>query len=161
MRWITLALALALAAPALAQDGSGTLIGSTKAKVKGCGKDHLPTSWGFQSTAGEWTATVGGLASLSGTAVAVGSSGKIWNLAFDGESKQSFDDSLEDWATQLCGTAVTLVDPTSIPHFNLKLNKRRTRAKLTLFAHGTGATIEGEGKGKLKSILRGQWQDAQ
>ncbi len=161
MRWLSILLLLAISAPALAQDGGGTLSGTARAKVKpDCGKDRLAVAWVFQSTAGSWTATVGGSASLAGTAVVAGNSGKNWNLAFDAMSKTSFDQALAAWATDLCETPVTLSQPSSITHFNLKLNKRRTRAKLTMFATGHGTTIAGAGTGKLKTILRGPWQDA-
>jgi hypothetical protein len=146
-----------------AQVGTGTFDGPAKLRVKpGCGKDTTFSTWTFTGTGGAWTATVtSGAGVLAGTSAAVGSSGKIWNLAFDGPSKAAFDAGLAAAASSLCDATVTLNGPATITHFNLKLNKRNTRGKLTLFAQATGSTLEGTGRGTLKLIKRGPWQSAQ
>jgi hypothetical protein len=157
MRWLIVTLLLALSTLALA-DGSGTLTGTGKLRVQSCGKDRGAVTWTVQLTGSNWTTTVNGNNGPSGTASPVGSSGKIWNFAFDANSKTGFDLLLAAAATNLCETTVTLTQPSTVTHFNLKLNKRSTRAKLTLFARGTGSSIEGTGVGKLNLILRGPWQ---
>jgi hypothetical protein len=162
MRWNLLVLSLLLAGPGAAQVGTGTFDGPAKLRVKpGCGKDTTFSTWTLTGTGGAWTAAVTGGPVLAGTATSVGSSGKIWNLAFDAASKATFDAGLADAASDLCGTSVTLSAPATITHFDLKLNKRNTRGKLTLFAQATGTTLEGTGRGTLKLIKRGPWQSAQ
>ena len=163
MRWIFVCLALTCAATSsLAQiAGTADLSGNGKLKAKGCGKDRegLVGTWDFLGD-GTWTGTTDGVLVLSGTHASQGASGKIASLTFDLASKTFFDDALESWASALCGIPVTLMQPSSISHFDLKLNKRRTRAKLTLFASGTGSTSEGSSTGRYKAIVRGPWTEA-
>jgi hypothetical protein len=157
MRWLLAALVLALSAPAFA-DGSGSLSGTGKLKVKGCGGDSSPMTWNLDVTGGAFTIDGG---PAGGTAMPVGASGKIWNLAFDANTKAGFDMFLAAIASNLCETQVTLTQPSTVSQFNLKLNKRQTRAKLTLFVSGSGVSIEGASTGTLKLKLRGSWQAAQ
>jgi len=165
MRSILVCVAFAFAStPALAQvAGTGDFSGDTaKLRARGCGKDRVGAFGTWELLAdGSWTGTVDSVVTLSGTHTAQGASNKIARLAFDAESKASFDDTLEDWATALCGAEVTLDEPGSaVTHFNVKLNKRRTRAKLTLRAIGTGSTGEGSSAGRFKAIVRGPWTEA-
>jgi hypothetical protein len=162
MRWQLLAILVLISAPAFAQDGSANLdSGKGTIKVKpGCGKNSQPLFGTWTFSAGTFTATTTGNPVLSGTSVAQGMSNKNFRLTFDGPSKALFDDAMESWATAVCGLPVTLSAPTTVSRFDLKLNKRRTRAKVTLKASGTGATSQGTGRGKYEAIVRGSWQDA-
>ena len=161
MRWLAVALfALSLSAPALA-DGSGTLSGPGKIAVKSCGKDRDQVTWTVQLTGSTWASSPpGGGTGPFGTAAPVGSSGKIWNFAFDPGVKMGFDQFLAALASSLCETTVTLTGPSTVSQFNLKLNKRKTGAKLTLAVTATGVSVEGTGAGKLTMKLRGPWQEA-
>jgi hypothetical protein len=163
MRWWLVALALALSAPAFAQDGTAMLSsGKGTIKVKpGCGKDSQPLFGTWVFSAGTWTATSGAGLDLSGTSAARGMSGKVFDLQFDAQSKDEFDDALESWASAVCGVPVTLqAQGSTVSSFSLKLNKRQTRAKLTLFATGNGTSAAGKGVGTYKAIVRGSWQPA-
>jgi hypothetical protein len=151
-----------LTSPALAQvqGGDGNLSGPGVLKVKpDCGRDSEMLTGTWQLTAnGGWQALTSGNPLLTGSKSAVGNSGKIWNLAFDASSKLAFDAELAARASALCGVAVTM-QPSSVTHFNLKLNKRKTRAKLTLMARGSGSSAAGNGRGAYKAIARGAWSD--
>jgi len=70
-------------------------------------------TWAVQLMGGNWTPTVSGVKGPSGTASLVGSSVQIWSF--------------------------TLTPPSAVTRLNLKLNKRDTRAKLTLFAQALGS----------------------
>lgn len=159
---VCLALAFASSSAFAQVAGEGSFSGGTaKLRARGCGKDRVGAfgTWALLAD-GSWTGTVDSVVTLSGTHVAQGASGKIARLTFDMESKGLFDDALEAWASTLCGTPVTLNAPSAVTHFNVKLNKRRTRAKLTLIAVGTGSTIEGSSAGRFKAIVRGPWTQA-
>lgn len=163
MRWWILALALALSSPAFAQDGTAVLnTGSGTIRVKpGCGKSSQPLFGTWVFAGGSWTATSGGSLDLSGTSTPQGMSGKVFTLQFDAQSKDEFDDALESWASAVCGVPVTLQGQgTTVTSFSLKLNKRATRAKVTLFATGSGTSAAGNGTGTYKAIVRGTWQPA-
>lgn len=151
-----------LTSPAFAQvqGGDGNLSGPGVLKVKpDCGRDNEMLTGTWQLTAnGGWQALTSGNPLLIGTKSAVGSSGKIWNLAFDASSKLAFDAELAARASALCGVAVT-IQPSTVTHFNLKLNKRKTRAKLTLMARASGSSAAGNGRGTYKAIARGAWDD--
>ena len=162
MRWWIVVLGIVSSVPALAQVGTGTFTGPTTLKVKpGCGKDSQTSTWSFVGTGGAWTSTVDGNPGPAGSATPLGSSGKAWRLAFDANSKAGFDLAMTAWASELCGLPVTLAAPSTVTHFDLKLNKRQTRGKLTLRARATGSTLEGSGNGTLKLVKRGPWQVAQ
>ncbi|HEU4429575.1 MAG TPA: hypothetical protein VFT98_12520 [Myxococcota bacterium] len=164
MRSMVVCLAFAFASTsALAQvAGEGDFSGDTaKLRARGCGKDRVGAfgEWALLGD-GSWTGTVDSVVTLSGTHIAQGSSNRIARLTFDAESKLAFDAALEAWATGICTVPVTLDAPSAITHFNVKLNKRRTRAKLTLRAVGTGSTSEGSSAGRFKAIVRGPWTEA-
>jgi hypothetical protein len=159
MRWLLAALVLALSAPALA-DGGGALSGVGRLKVKGCGGDRVSLTWDLQVAGGNFTTMVGGSPGPSGTATPVGNSGQIWSLSFDAPSRRAVDLFLESIASSLCETQVTVLS-SNVTHFDLKLNKRDTRGKLTLFVRGTGMSSEGTSQGTLKMQLRGSWQATQ
>jgi hypothetical protein len=115
-------------------DGNGSLTGPGKLKVNACGKDGDPVTWAVQLTGSDWILTVSGGKGPSGTASLLGSSLQIWS--------------------------VTLTPPSAVTNSNLMLNKRDTRAKLTLFAQALGSSIGGMGNGNLKMVLRRPWQAA-
>lgn len=160
MRWMLFAAALMFSFPALAQEGTATLnTGKGTIRVKpGCGKNSqsLFGTWTF--AAGTFAATTTGNPVLAGTSTAQGASNKVFRLTFDGPSKALFDDAMESWASALCGTQITLLQPSAISRFDLKLNKRQTRAKVTLMAAGNGTSALGNGTGTYKAIVRGAWQ---
>jgi hypothetical protein len=157
MRWWPTILLLAVSVPALGQDGGGTLAGFSKIKVKKCDSQKPPTTWNLQLSGNAWSTGVGG---LSGAASPQGTKGQAWSLAFDGPSKLAFDQFIADVGTTLCGTPVTLMQPSTVGRFDLKLGKRGTQAKLRLAATATGTTAFGSGAGSLKMSLKGAWQSA-
>jgi hypothetical protein len=164
MRSALVCVALALfAASAVAQvAGTGDFSGDTaNLRAVGCRRDRVGAfgEWVLLAD-GTWTGTVDSVVTLSGTHMEQGSSGNIARLTFDAESHALFDDALEAWASAICGAEVTLNAPSAVTHFDIKLNKRRTRAKLTLRAIGTGSTGEGSSAGRFKAIVRGPWTEA-
>jgi hypothetical protein len=161
MRWCILAFVVLSSVPALAQVGMGSFSGPATLKVKpGCGKDTERSTWDVVGTGGTWTSTIDGGAGPSGTSTPRGNSGRIWELAFDANSKSLIDIALTAWASELCELPVALDAPSEVRRFDLKLNTRKTRGKLTLRARAEGSTSEGAGTGTLKMIKRGPWQEA-
>ncbi|HEY8119684.1 MAG TPA: hypothetical protein VII78_00060 [Myxococcota bacterium] len=155
---VLLALALAaFATSAAAQTvpaGSGTLNGGQRIQASGCGKDTDSMSVALNLAAnGTWTATVDG-DDFSGTS---SSSGRVTTLTLDGGSLAELGEELEEEATELCEESVAITS-LSVTQAQLKLNKRRTMAKLQLKASGTGMTSGGSGTGKFRLKANGAWQ---
>jgi hypothetical protein len=164
MRKLGLALVVVFAAgSALAQaSGNGALSGTARIKVKPeCGKNRQAVNANWVLNGAAWTAQTpgAGTPALTGSATPQGASGRIFRLAFDQASKAIFDDALESWASALCGTPITMNAGSRVSRFDLKLNKRKTRAKLTIHASATGTSPLGSGTGTYKAIERGNWTD--
>jgi len=165
MRKLGLALVVGMfaASAALAQaSGNGALAGTARIKVKpDCGKDRQAVNANWILNGATWTAQTpgNGTPALGGSASAQGASGRIFRLTFDQASKTIFDDALESWASARCGTPITMNAGSSVSRFDLKLNKRKTRAKLTIHASATGTSPLGSGTGSYKAIERGSWTD--
>lgn len=162
MRWMILTLALLIPVSALGQEGTGALnFGKGTIRVRpGCGSNRQPLYGTWVFTAGTFTATTTGNPVLAGTSTARTPGGRRFNLTFGAPSKALFDDALESWASAVCGVQVVLSQPTTISRFALKLNKRRTRARVALSALGNGTSAAGDGTGRYKAIVRGSWQPA-
>ena len=164
MRKLGLALAVLFAATAgLAQaSGNGALSGTARIKVKPeCGKNRQAVNANWTLSGSSFSAlTLGnGTPALTGSASTQGASGRIFRLAFDAPSQAIFDDALESWASFVCGGTPVTLARVNVTHFDLKLNKRKTRAKVKLYARGAGTSPLGAGTGSYKAIERGSWTD--
>lgn len=162
-KWgLVLAVLFAATSASAQASGNGALAGTARIKVKPeCGKDRQAVNANWTLGGGTWSAQTPGnnTPALSGAATAQGASGRIFRLSFDAGSKAIFDDALESWASGVCGTPITMTAGSSVSRFDLKLNKRKTRAKLTIHASATGTSPLGSGTGTYKAIERGAWTD--
>jgi hypothetical protein len=152
---LILGLAL-LAASANAQTvpaGSGTLTGSQRIGVSGCGNDSGPTSVTVNLAAnGTFSANANG-DTYAGTSTMMGS---VTRLTMDMGSQFLLESVLEDDATVLCGETVDITS-LSLTQATLKVNKRQTAAKLQIKAGATGTSTSGSGKGKFRLTAVGAW----
>ncbi|MBM4383966.1 MAG: hypothetical protein FJ091_11420 [Deltaproteobacteria bacterium] len=152
MRKLGLVLVLLFAATsALAQaSGNGSLSGTARIKVKPeCRKNRqaVNADWVLSGNGFSAQTPGNGTPALTGSATAQGASSRIFRLSFDAPSKAIFDAALESWATFVCGGTPVTLTSVSVTHFDLKLNKRKTRAKVKLYASGTGTSPLGPGTG--------------
>ena len=122
-------------------------------------KQKLKTSCGSVADLGTLTLVVNSNATwstnapgsgFSGTLVPVGTKGTLWALAFDGGSLTAYESYLEDAATNICSSPVSISDMQI--DIVLKLGKDFSQASLALTtdATGTAAIFAGRGKHTLK-----------
>jgi len=149
-----LAALLLIAGGANAQSaGSGTLNGADRIKARGCGKETSALSVAFTlDGGGAWTATADGDV-FSGTST---TSGRTTSLTLDGASQSLLGAVVEDLASDLCEDTVT-VNSLGVTKARLKLNKRRTSAKLEFKAIGTGSSSAGTSTGSYRIKAKGAW----
>jgi len=157
---ILLILGLALlAASANAQTvpaGSGTLTGSQRIGVSGCGNDSGPVSVMVNLAAnGTFSADANG-DTYAGTSSMMGSANR---LSMDMGSRFLLESVLEDDASVLCGETVDITS-LSLTQATLKVNKRQTAAKLQVKAGATGTSTSGTGTGKFRLTAVGPWTPA-
>ena len=143
---------LTLAAGAGAQTvpaGSGMLSGGERLKASGCGKVSEPTTVAFTLMSdGTWNA-----GEFTGTS---STNGRVVSLTLDAESLEEMDDLLEESASELCEDDVT-INTLAVATARLKVNKRRTSAKLQLKVVGTGMSSGGSGTGGFRLKAGGAW----
>jgi len=160
MVWMRLAIAaLALvmaplsvsAGSANPSDGSGTLVGPERLNVPKCGHETDPLSVDVTLSNGTWSGN-----GLSGTAVPLNEQRRHFDLAFSPGSLATFEDRLEDWASELCGLPVTITS-SETKRFKLKFNKTLEQARVLLNLKAEGFTEEGVGKGIYKLKITGHW----
>ncbi|HEU4429289.1 MAG TPA: hypothetical protein VFT98_11090 [Myxococcota bacterium] len=146
---------LASAASAqLAPGEGGTLFGGERLRVPGCGR--LGGAVTLEMTLapdGAWTIDSGANA-YSGTSS--GLAPRLIRLTLDTESLATLESKLESEATTLCEEPMTITALNA--NAALKLNKRRSHARLFLRARATGSTESGaEGSGLYRLRARGEW----
>jgi hypothetical protein len=153
--WILLGL-LSFAAGASAQtfpDGSGTLSGGERLRIRGCGRDGGAVTLATTLAAnGNWTVASGG-STYTGTGNAV--TRRLVRLTPDAASLALLDTNLEADATALCGETVTITALSA--NGAMKVNKRQTRARIFFRAEGAGSSTGGAGNGVYRVRGRGPW----
>lgn len=141
-------------------EGTGVIDFKEKFKAKGCG--------GFKDEAlltvvangdGTWSASAPA-GDFSGTMMAGDAKGKKWLLFFDGGSFDDYFDYLEEVATELCFTPVSITF-LEFKKFELKFNKDRSLAKLKLKTKAEGTTAFGPGKGSHALKGKGDFTPAE
>ena len=159
---------LALASAAGAQtfpDGGGNLAGAERLRVRGCGRDGGPLFLSVSlGSNGAWTAAASAtptgpvIATYTGTSTTV--HGRVMRLTLDATSLAALETALEADASTLCEEAVTISSLTT--RAALKVNKRETRAWISLRARGMGTTAGGgDGNGIYGVRARGPWSPPQ
>jgi hypothetical protein len=155
---VLLALSFVVAAPALARAfaGSGSLAGTSRLRVKGCGTyraDFATTLTVLDD--GTLTAQVEEGA-FAGSGTPLGRSGRKLALALDEPSTAALVASVVEDASELCESPAT-VTATQPKTLTLVLNRRLTKAKLVVkfVFKGTAAGVAGTATYKL--VGRGPW----
>ena len=125
--------------------------------MKSCGRDRgvFRAVVGL-SEDGTWTAT-NPEGAIHGTWAPVGTGGRKFSLDFDAASFDAVFGPIAADVTMLCRVAVT---PTSITkrRFTLTLNRRRTRATLSLEYRFTGTSAIRSGTAKYLLTGSGRWR---
>jgi hypothetical protein len=136
--------------------GSGTLTGTERFSVSGCGKDSGASSVVFTiASDGAWSAMINGNTYV-GSSTANGN-GRFSSLSMDGPSFALFTQALTSSASDLCADVVT-VSGLVITKALLKVNKSLTAAKLEVQAVASGSAGGNSGRGKYKLKASGGWQ---
>ena len=147
-------LAAGTAYAALTGDG-GVLTGKEKAKVQRCGGDKGSLTWNVVlAPNGDWS-MYDGSNTFTGTSTPTGKGGKH-NLSFNGPSQALFISTLESRASDECGTAIS-VTSSQQKKFQLKVNKKATKAKVLLKYKFLGSGGGETGKGKYGASAKGAW----
>jgi hypothetical protein len=153
---VTLGLVFLLTAGTVyAQSEGGILSGKEKAKVQRCGSEKGSLTWDAElQQNGDWSA-FDGVNTFTGTSTATGKGGKN-NLSFDAPSLALFISTLESRATSACGPAIT-VTAQQQKKFQLKVNKKATKAKVLLRYKFLGQAGGQDGKGSYAASAKGDW----
>jgi hypothetical protein len=157
MKKIVFALALAASTVASAFTGTGTLTGTSKFVVPGCGTDRgafvtsvtvaADGTWSAQSTEGS---------SFSGTYVPVGQANRKVRLTLDATTTSALASVILADAEMLCHRGVTVTG--SHPHaLTLSLNRKGTTAKLVIGYGFSGRSRGRSGTASYHVIGRGPW----
>lgn len=135
--------------------GGATLASTTKLKVEGCPtrRGSGPTTYVLAAD-GSWSATVGS-DTLPGTATSSSPNGRLWTIAYPPEALDEIASSLEESAGLACSSTFTISSRQASA--TLKLNKRQTRAKVTLQATFTGDAGGTPHNGTFKATGAGAW----
>lgn len=152
-------LALGLPGAVRAQvGGSGQLVGKSILSVQGCGRDraNLATSIAVAGD-GTWTAQSPD-GTFSGTHTPRGTSGRKLDLRFDAQTEAEFIAGVAEDVGKLCEAPAT-VTLAELKTFLLKLNRKRTKAKLTLSYRFEGAAAGVSGTAKYRLRAKGPWAD--
>ena len=154
---ILLALALVVPTAATAFTGTGTLTGTSKFGVPGCGSDHAAFVTSMTVAAdGTWSAQSSEGPSFSGTYVAVGRADRKVRLTFDAATASALSSSIVADASRLCHASVTLTG--SHPHaLTLSLIRKGTQAKLVIADAFSGRARGRSGTASYHVIGRGPW----
>lgn len=137
--------------------GDGVLSGRAKLKVKGCGRGKADVAVDVLVDAdGTWMAS-DGTSAFSGTGGVGGKGGRRLTIALDTDSTATLIGRIETDAGTLCGDTVTATNVEARKTV-LKVNGKRTRAKLILVYVGTGVGSDGApGKAKYRLVVSGAW----
>jgi hypothetical protein len=155
---LTILPVLVLTSPAGAQyvPGSGQLFAKDKVKAKGCGRVKLAGPQMLRLEAnGTWMATdESGL--FTGTYVPFGSTGRKFDLDFDGPSLVLFRLMLEEELSELC-QALVLVTAVESKRFRLTLNPSGSNARLKAKFDLLGTANGHPGKASFNAVAKGPW----
>src|SRR5689334_3965023 len=106
---VLLALTVAVPTVAMAFTGSGTLTGTSKFAVPGCGSSHSAFTTSITLAAdGTWSAQSSDGPSFSGTYVPVGRADRKVRFTFDAATTSTLASSIVAKASRLCNASVTL-----------------------------------------------------
>jgi hypothetical protein len=154
---ILLAVALAVPTAATAFTGTGTLTGTSKFAVPGCGSDHAAFVTSITVAAdGTWSAQSSEGPSFSGTYVAVGRANRKVRLTFDAATSSALGSDIVASASMLCHASVTLTG--SHPHaLTLSLIRKGTQAKLIIAYSFSGRSRGRSGTASYHVTGRGPW----
>jgi hypothetical protein len=135
--------------------GSGTL-GFKEKLATSCGSFADVGTMDVVLFANEtWTAdTPAG--DFGGTLTPLDTKGRSWRLDFDGGSLAAYEAYLEDQATMICSSPVSISD--LVVELVVKLGKGNTTATATLKAQATGVAAIFSGRGKHQIEAKGAFQ---
>jgi hypothetical protein len=152
-------LALSLAAPmaATAFTGTGTLTGTSKFAVPGCGGDRRAFVTSVIVAAdGTWSAQSSDGPSFSGTYVPVGRANRKVRFTFDAATTSALTSGIVADASRLCHASVTLTG--SHPQaLTLSLKRKGTQAKLIIAYVFSGRARGRSGTASYHVTGRGPW----
>ena len=136
-----------------AVSGTATMTSRERLNVSGCGSGTDVTrvvltlrenrTWSARTDAGN----------LSGDYTQKAAGRRI-KASLDARSENLFSDSMAQFATEICGTRVT-IDTIKFVRVKLKINKRNSAISGRVTAKGRGSSSQGGGQGKFKSKLTG------
>jgi len=157
MKRVLLALALAASTVASAFTGTGTLTGTSKFVVPGCGTDRGAFATSITVAAdGTWRAESTEGSSFSGTYVPVGRANRKIRFAFDEATTSALDSSVVADASTLCNRAVTLTGMHAHT-LTLSLIRKGTEAKLIIAYSFSGRARGRSGTASYHVTGRGPW----
>ena len=157
MKGILLALSLAAPTAATAFTGTGTLTGTSKFTVPGCGSDRGVFVTSITVAAdGTWSAQSSDGPSFSGTYVPVGRANRKVRFTFDAATTSALTSGIVADASTLCHASVTLTGshPRSL---TLSLNRKGTEAKLIIAYGFSGRSRGRSGTASYHVTGRGPW----
>lgn len=139
---------------AAAVSGTATLTGTLKLAVPGCGRERDSFS-GSVVTGDDGRWTVAGDADddpdddvvAGGTYTVAGTSGRKLLLALDAPTLASLATDAEDDLAMKCGTSTATITSSESKKMQLVLNRKGTKAKLTL-----RMVFEGTANGRTRSV---------
>jgi hypothetical protein len=156
-----LAMVVALPAVAGAMSGAGSLAGTSKLAVKGCGRLRAEFSGTLLvAEGGTWSVQVTGEETFAGTYTPLGRSGRKIRLALDDPSTAALVASVAEdiaGACELPAVTVTSVNPKVL---TLALDRKLTKAKLVVRYAFKGNAGGRTGTATYKVIGRGPWTPA-
>ncbi len=154
---VTVALALVAPTAASAFTGTGTLTGTSKFAVPGCGTDRGAFATTVTLAAdGTWSAQSSEGPSFSGTYVAIGGANRKVRLTFDADTTAALTSGIVVDASRLCHATVTVTG--SHPRtLTLSLIHKGTQAKLVIVDVISGKARGRSGTGSYHVTGRGPW----
>jgi len=157
MKGILLALALAAPTAATAFTGTGTLTGTSKLAIPGCGTDRGTFVTSITVAAdGTWSAQSSDGPSLSGTYVPVGRANRKLRFTLDAATTSALSSGIVADASMLCHASVTLTG--SRPRaLTLSLKRNGTQAKLVIGYGFSGRSRGRSGTASYRITGRGPW----
>jgi len=155
---IALATLLAVGVPAIATAASGTanLRGPLTLAAKGCGSHHgKATATVTLAANGTWSVQVD-FGTLTGTYVALDTAGRKLDLDFDPASLVALQGIVAGDVTEACRRPAQLTGATK-KKFRLTLNRKLTKATLTIRYLFTGAPGTKPATASEAIVLHGRW----
>ena len=142
---------------AAAATGGGQLSGRSALAVKGCGRDRASLVLTFVMGAdATWTAHDQAGSQFSGAYAMRRANGRLFDLQFDAATSTGFVAIVVSDVGQLCHAAATLTSMEQ-RRFVLQLNRRRTKATLSLTYRFAGTADGRSGTARYHAKLKGPW----